>query len=706
MKEKYLETIAWMAKPTKSKNEINIKAGIHADTLVVDVSDMKPYVRICLTKKDYAIYVPPGSERIKERFVVECAPGWYQKKIESMGGKVGYSGRRGSVKEHLDNASVNTIKQFTNENHWLGWIYAIQTAEERIARDKYQKASEKKERMRKQEIEKRMKTVPKIPRGFEKWAIEQNTAHMIHFNPLKGRPETEAVCTACGEEFKLRREDIRKYMKCPCCGKKARTKRRDLLKNPERVDAYDLDVILFQKTEEGYVERHFEVRRETSTRSESYDLAEYARVFLVYGLTYTYYNKWNPWTCETFWDDRNFAGMGNIQIKTGPMYEKNITGTMFKGTGYEHAGFELAMKAQGFDPIRYLKKYEKIPELEYMVKMGLARLAAEIEVSDVTTYIYGCAGHYGEKIDLLIGKQQWRKLQKINGGRLAYFWMKYEAEKNLNLTPELVKWYEDQLIRPSDLRSIHDTKLLSHEKVQNYLKKQMDITGEEGKTLISTWVDYLDMCARAKIDTTKEIFLKPKDLRKAHDELVEMMGGIEIAKRAAEISKRFPKVDEICKGLKEKYEYEGKKFMIITPEKIEDIIAEGRKLGHCLDRTDRYFDRIQKQESYIVFLRKVEDPEMPFYTLEIEPDGTARQKRTTGDKQDESYEECKAFIRRWQKEVKKRMSAEDKKLATESARLREEEFKELREKKEKVWHGPLAGKLLADVLEADLMVAM
>lgn len=32
-----------------------------------------------------------------------------------------------------------------------------------------------------------------------------------------------------------------------------------------------------------------------------------------------------------------------------------------------------------------------------------------------------------------------------------------------------------------------------------------------------------------------------------------------------------------------------------------------------------------------------------------------------------------------------------------------EEFRELREEKKKVWHGKLAGKLLADVLEADLM---
>lgn len=36
---------------------------------------------------------------------------------------------------------------------------------------------------------------------------------------------------------------------------------------------------------------------------------------------------------------------------------------------------------------------------------------------------------------------------------------------------------------------------------------------------------------------------------------------------------------------------------------------------------------------------------------------------------------------------------------------REKEFEELRKNQTKVWHGALAGKLLVDVLEADLMVA-
>ena len=107
-----------------------------------------------------------------------------------------------------------------------------------------------------------------------------------------------------------------------------------------------------------------------------------------------------------------------------------------------------------------------------------------------------------------------------------------------------------------------------------------------------------------------------------------------------------------------------------------------------------------------MFLRKAEEPYRPYYTLEVEPDGTIRQKRTVGDRQNKDLEDAVVFLRKWQKELQKRLTREDRRLAQKSSRLRLEEFQELREKKARIWHGHLQGKLLADVLEADLMEAV
>ncbi|MFQ7748373.1 MAG: hypothetical protein ACLRJV_14440 [Eubacteriales bacterium] len=69
----------------------------------------------------------------------------------------------------------------------------------------------------------------------------------------------------------------------------------------------------------------------------------------------------------------------------------------------------------------------------------------------------------------------------------------------------------------------------------------------------------------------------------------------------------------------------------------------------CLgnDGAGERYDRIERRESFIMFLRRAEEPEIPI-TLEIEPDGTVRQKRTLFDRQHEDMEQATEFLQKWQ----------------------------------------------------------
>lgn len=211
------------------------------------------------------------------------------------------------------------------------------------------------------------------------------------------------------------------------------------------------------------------------------------------------------------------------------------------------------------------------------------------------------------------------------------------------------------------------------------------------------------MSKRLKRDITLEIFYKPKNLVESHDEVLQLCEDKNITLQAVDIAKVYPDVDTICESIKEKYEYRDQKYVLLIPNRIEDIIQEGRALRHCIRFSDDYYERIQRRESYIAFLRKADQPEKSFYTLEFEPDGTVRQKRTSGDRQNVDFNQAVSFIKKWQKAIQPRLTEEDYRLAKVSASLRVEEFKELRKKNAKVWHGHLAGMPLADVLEADLM---
>ena len=97
---------------------------------------------------------------------------------------------------------------------------------------------------------------------------------------------------------------------------------------------------------------------------------------------------------------------------------------------------------------------------------------------------------------------------------------------------------------------------------------------------------------------------------------------------------------------------------------------------------------------------------MPWYTLEVEPSGNIRQKRTTGDNQNADFQKAVAFLKKWQKFFREQMTEEEKELGEKANALREENYKNLRKNGNRVWHGRLAGKLLADVLEQDFMAAV
>ena len=188
--------------------------------------------------------------------------------------------------------------------------------------------------------------------------------------------------------------------------------------------------------------------------------------------------------------------------------------------------------------------------------------------------------------------------------------------------------------------------------------------------------DYMDMCQKLKKDTSDEMVFRPSQLRRRHDEAVAEIKEREAEITADEYSKRYPDAEKVLKAVAGKLEYHNDRYIIIVPERNIDIVKEGRELHHCAGSSDRYFDRIAQNETYICFLRRAEEPDKPYYTIEVEPGGTIRQHRGMYDEEPE-IEEVKPFLREWQGEIRKRMSREDHELAAASKQKREENIREL-----------------------------
>lgn len=157
------------------------------------------------------------------------------------------------------------------------------------------------------------------------------------------------------------------------------------------------------------------------------------------------------------------------------------------------------------------------------------------------------------------------------------------------------------------------------------------------------------------------IVYRPRELERRHDEAVIALQEIDTKQRAEELREKFPNMEKVCREITPIYQsLKDEKYAVLVPQKIEDIIKEGKALHHCVGTQECYFDRISRKTSYIVFLRRQEELEKEFYTMEIEPDGNIVQKSKDYNRMGEEYEEAEPFLKKWKKNVLKKIRNQKK----------------------------------------------
>jgi hypothetical protein len=228
-------------------------------------------------------------------------------------------------------------------------------------------------------------------------------------------------------------------------------------------------------------------------------------------------------------------------------------------------------------------------------------------------------------------------------------------------------------------------------------------------TVYSQWRDWRRMLEQEK-SLNKNTNPFPRDLKAEHDAVLKRLQDAQ-AKRDLETHRKmieaqeakYRDVTEIYHKIADKYAYSNGTFAIVVPENASAVIEEGIRLHHCAGTSDRYFERIRRRETFVLFLRKTADIKKSWYTLEVEPGGTIRQKRTMYDEQNEDLKAAEPFLREWQEVIAKRMTGDDLARAMEARRMRITEMEELDRTGTTVKFGKLRGKRLHDVLAADLM---
>ena len=237
------------------------------------------------------------------------------------------------------------------------------------------------------------------------------------------------------------------------------------------------------------------------------------------------------------------------------------------------------------------------------------------------------------------------------------------------------------------------------------------------REVVSMWVDYVNMGDDGKSNFNPF----PADLKSAHDNLIEAYRIKQYKKSAAtlrreqaalvkKLARKYPKANEHCRALAEKYEYDNGTYAFVTPRNMTDILVDGKTLNQCTGRPDaggenwRYFERINNKETYIGFVRKSDSKDVPWFTIEFEPGGTVRQKRAYGDDQPaDTTPLVSAFLVEWQDAIAPRLTKKDRRDAQAAKAERLVQFEELRHTGKTINYGKLAGTPLIEAFDKDLM---
>lgn len=153
------------------------------------------------------------------------------------------------------------------------------------------------------------------------------------------------------------------------------------------------------------------------------------------------------------------------------------------------------------------------------------------------------------------------------------------------------------------------TKILSLDKPKKVFKYLRNQARKNGGASARDFVDYIGECEKLGYDIKEPSVLYPSDLGIAHRRtsgLVKIENNLAIEQA---IQVKYEQLHKAC-------EWSNDKYAIIMPKCADEIITEGATLNHCVGN---YCERVAKDESIILFLRKLGELDKPFYTVEIRP---------------------------------------------------------------------------------------
>ncbi len=245
--------------------------------------------------------------------------------------------------------------------------------------------------------------------------------------------------------------------------------------------------------------------------------------------------------------------------------------------------------------LKYLRLYEKYPQCEYLVKMGLCELATSIQVL--------------EKCRKDKNFCKWLAQNKDELSKHYYYVTTVIRAYNQKADLKRMQAYDQAKKNFKNARYRKQIETLFNGNLTKFLDY---ISAQE--TNINSYMDYLNACEYLGIDITLDKNLTPHNFKRWHDIRIDEYRTAKAMKDAEERKQLIEKFMLVASKYTPLQHGKGG-FICIIAKSPQDLINEGEILHHCVGRMN-YDQRFIREESLIFFVRNEQTPEIPFVTLE------------------------------------------------------------------------------------------
>lgn len=299
----------------------------------------------------------------------------------------------------------------------------------------------------------------------------------------------------------------------------------------------------------------------------------------------------------------------------------------------------------GGDALKYIELYHKHPQLEYLMKMGLWNIIDEGLHQRSFNNLFDWRGQNPQKLlGVPVNKDDILALSAL-ATDIDTLKLSLYLRKNTRLSlAELARKRKEieKLSRCNSCERFERLKKagISVESALNYIKKQDQETSCGLYYVLIDWSDYVRDCQKLELDMTDTAVAKPRDLQRAHQNVVAQLK----IKADELLNKQMAKLLKTRK----RYNFSDSGLMAKVAASAEELIAEGDALHHCVGT---YADRHAKGQCTIVLIRKQSNPAKPYYTMELSPRGVIVQVR--GDHNCGMTKDVEAFVEAYKEYLRK-----------------------------------------------------